>query len=201
MNVYFHINPLKNEIFYVGIGNENRPYHTKGRSDIWNRTVKKYGYIIDIAHSDISRNEAIKLEISYIKKLGRKDLGLGNLVNMTDGGDGITYGYKHRNEFTQEHKDKIGSAQKGIKNHRFGKKLTEDHKNKLLNGARRKDKKKRPPISEETREKLRIASIGRTLTQEQKEAIKTRLTGGKLSEETKRKISESHKLFHANKRK
>jgi hypothetical protein len=199
MNVYFHINPLKNEIFYVGIGNDKRPFHKRQRSDLWNNIISKYGYIVDIVHKEVSRGEAIELEKFYINKIGRRNLGLGTLVNLTDGGDGITKGFKHRNGFTKEHKEKIGLAQKGEKNHMFGKKLKECHKIKLLEGARKKGRKKKPPISEETREKLRIKSTGRKLTQEQIEVIKKRLIGSKLSEETKRKISETHKLNHKNK--
>ena len=52
--VYFHINPLKNHIFYVGIGTEKRPYSKIGRSDFWWDTVNKYGYIVDITLENLS---------------------------------------------------------------------------------------------------------------------------------------------------
>lgn len=86
--VYFHINPLKNEIFYVGIGGKGRPYNKKKRSKYWYDIVSRFGYIIDIVKDGIDWNGACKLEIFYIKKIGRKDLGLGNLVNKTNGGEG-----------------------------------------------------------------------------------------------------------------
>lgn len=86
--VYFHINPLKNEIFYVGIGNKKRPYDKRSRSIFWKRIFNKYGYIVNIIESDLNWDDACKKEIFYIKKLGRRDLGTGSLVNMTDGGEG-----------------------------------------------------------------------------------------------------------------
>lgn len=107
--LYFHINPLKNEIFYVGIGSKDRPYEKRRRSKLWNNTVSKYGYIVDIAHTNLTWEEACKKEKFYIKFLGRLDKGKGSLVNHTDGGEG-TNGYKH----TEETKLKIGLAFKGL---------------------------------------------------------------------------------------
>lgn len=110
--VYFHINPLKNEIFYVGKGKGKRAFE-KGsrRGDYWNRVVKKYGYIIDIVEDNLTEQEAFEREMFYIKKIGRKDLGLGTLINMTDGGEG-TSGCKKDNEgdknpmYNRNHSDK-----------------------------------------------------------------------------------------------
>ena len=88
--VYFHINPLKNEVFYVGIGSKARAYDKYARNKFWKYTTKKYGYIINIVKEGLSEIEAFDLEKFYIKKIGRRDLGNGNLVNMTEGGDGKT---------------------------------------------------------------------------------------------------------------
>jgi hypothetical protein len=41
-----------------------------------------------IIHTNLSRKESCELEKQYIKQIGRRDLGLGALVNHTDGGDG-----------------------------------------------------------------------------------------------------------------
>jgi len=40
-NLYFHINSVKNEIFYVGIGNNKRPFSKSTRSKLWHNVVKK----------------------------------------------------------------------------------------------------------------------------------------------------------------
>lgn len=89
MVVYFHRNPITYEIFYVGIGNERRPYsfYESSRNKLWHRIVKKYGLpIVEIIHPDISKEDACKLEIEYIKKFGIINEG-GILCNMSYGGD------------------------------------------------------------------------------------------------------------------
>ena len=86
--IYYHINPLKNEIFYVGKGFGNRAYTKSYRNKHWHNTVNKYGYIIDIVEENLSEDDAFKLEKFYINKIGRRDLDKGTLVNMTDGGEG-----------------------------------------------------------------------------------------------------------------
>jgi hypothetical protein len=50
--------------------------------------VAKTNYDIELVCEDISWKEACEQEITLIKHYGRSDLGLGSLVNMTDGGDG-----------------------------------------------------------------------------------------------------------------
>lgn len=87
--VYQHRRKDSNLIFYIGItsNNKNRPY-CKQRNKYWKNIVSKYGYIVEILIEDISTEEAKDIEIGLIEYYGRKDLGLGVLVNMTDGGDG-----------------------------------------------------------------------------------------------------------------
>jgi len=94
--VYLHINPIKQEVFYVGIGNiKKRPYskRLKSLNNHWHKIVNKYGYQVIIIHKDLSWQRACELEIKYIKQIGRHDKGLGSLTNHTDGGDGSN-GYK-----------------------------------------------------------------------------------------------------------
>ena len=89
--VYIHRKETNNEIFYVGIGStKKRAYesHKSLRSTWWTKTVNKHGRTVEILEDDISVEEAIESEISLIELIGRKDMGLGSLVNMTDGGEG-----------------------------------------------------------------------------------------------------------------
>jgi hypothetical protein len=86
--VYLHIRKDKNEVFYVGIGNEKRPYSKFGRSKYWSNIINKTDYEVKIIESNKTWEEASKIEIDLIKQYGRKDLNLGSLVNLTDGGDG-----------------------------------------------------------------------------------------------------------------
>ena len=87
--VYQHRRNDTNEVFYIGIGvQKHRAGKTGNRNKYWHNIVNKYGYTKEILLSDITWDEAIKEEIRLIKLYGRKDIGTGNLVNMTRGGEG-----------------------------------------------------------------------------------------------------------------
>ncbi len=86
--VYLHKRKTDKKVFYVGIGNPNRPYTIQGRTDFWWRIVNKYDYIIEVIQDNLSPKEAQKIEKELIEKYGRRDLKKGYLVNLTDGGDG-----------------------------------------------------------------------------------------------------------------
>lgn len=87
-------------VFYVGIGkSEKRAYKTLGRSKYWTSIVSKYGYKVEITHKNILWEEACSIEKYLIGFYGRADLKIGDLCNLTDGGD-TTIGYK----FTEETK-------------------------------------------------------------------------------------------------
>ena len=138
--IYFHINPLKNEIFYVGKGKGKRAFQKTGRSNYWNKYVKKYGYIIDISEENLTEQEAFDREIFYINKIGRKDLGLGSLINLTNGGDGASGCIP-----SMETKNKMSLAQKG---------------------KPKKQSKRRFPMSIEQREKISFLNKGKKRTPE-----------------------------------
>jgi hypothetical protein len=87
--LYFHRRNDNNTIFYVGIGGKTRPSDTTNRNRYWHNIVEKVGYSVEIIHTNLTWEQACILEIKYIKQFGRFDLGLGKLVNMTDGGDGV----------------------------------------------------------------------------------------------------------------
>jgi len=84
--VYIHRKKSDDTIFYVGMGNPDRP-KSKERSVVWHRTVKKHGYYIEVLLTDLSKEDACEIEIYLIEKLGRRDKSKGMLVNLTDGGE------------------------------------------------------------------------------------------------------------------
>lgn len=86
--VYLHRKATDDTIFYVGIGSKKRSKSKKSRNPYWINTVNKYGYYVEIIKEGLSQEEACELEIFLISEIGRKDLGEGTLVNMTDGGEG-----------------------------------------------------------------------------------------------------------------
>jgi hypothetical protein len=105
--VYRHIRLDKNEPFYIGVGNDTKFKRAKekcGRTLMWNRIVSKHGYKIDIIMSDIDRCVALEKEIEFIKLYGRRDLGLGTLINMTDGGEDGNLNHVVSKETREKHR-------------------------------------------------------------------------------------------------
>jgi len=219
--VYQHRRNDTNEIFYVGIGRNNRRPHSKWhRNGYWRNIVNKHGYSVEILHENIPYDECKKIERELILKYGRKDLGTGTLCNLTDGGEGIL-GLVHTEESkikigksvktklnSEETKKKLSDSSTGEKNGMFGKKHTEETKRKISESQTgEKNHMFGKTLSEETKIKLsniaknrdeeRIKEIsqyrkGKTLSEETKRKISESLKGKKLSDETKRKLSESH---------
>jgi hypothetical protein len=86
--LYLHRKKSDDTIFYVGIGNKKRAKSKRDRNVFWENTVKKYGYYYEIVEENLTWEEACHLEKKLIREIGRRDLGLGTLVNLTDGGEG-----------------------------------------------------------------------------------------------------------------
>jgi hypothetical protein len=96
--VYQHRRKDNNKVFYVGIGkHEKRAFDKTRRYKPWKDFVKNHEYTVEITHKDIIWEEACAIEKYLISFYGRRDLGLGDLVNMTDGGEGI----KNLSEFSR----------------------------------------------------------------------------------------------------
>ena len=170
--IYFHINPLKNEIFYVGKGKDKRAWSKSKRSNYWKNIVKKYGFIVDVVEDNLTEDEAFEREIFYIRKIGRKDLKTGPLVNLTDGGEGGI-----NKILSNEHRERISKSLKGNKRAQ-GKKLSDEHKEKIGQGSKNRIR------DNEYRNNLSIAAKNRKVNS---------MSGKKHSEETKLKMSESAK--------
>lgn len=170
--VYIHLKKTDRSIFYVGIGTEEkRAYCKYQRRPIWDRIVKKYGYIVEIVCRDITWDAACKIEQFLIKQYGRIDNETGILANMTDGGDGTLGQLASKETREKQRKAKTGS--------------------RLRLGA---------ILSQETKDKISKSLSGRKIPREIVEkAIVSRkagnhlppMLGKKQTEEGKRKISES----------
>jgi hypothetical protein len=152
-----HIKATDGTPFYIGKGKGNRFKHKSNRSTLWNNIVKKYGFDIILLEENITEQEAFEKEKYWIKRIGRRDLGLGPLVNFTDGGDGVSglkgfeginnpfFGKKHSEESLKKmSKSHMGNtAVKSRVNFdawNKGLKLTEEHKKKLSDNHSRKRK-------------------------------------------------------------
>lgn len=159
--IYAHIKIEDGEIFYIGKGCGNRAGKTTKRSSFWNNIVNKYEYDILLIEEHLSNEEALIREQYYIKLFGRRDLGLGTLVNHTDGGEGCI-------NISEEHRNKLSISSSGTNNPFYGKKHSEEALDKirlarskqiLTEETRNKYKLRKP--SEETRLKMSLSKIGK----------------------------------------
>ncbi len=126
--LYRHIRLDKNEPFYIGIGaSEKRAYNKSLRNNWWKKIVNKTDYEVQILFYDLTWEEACEKEKEFITLYGRKDLGTGTLVNLTDGGQGgCGRIFTHSNET----KLKISKQKKG-NNYWLGKKHNQESKDKI----------------------------------------------------------------------
>lgn len=134
--IYIHINLQTGEPFYIGKGKDNRYKSKSGRSKFWKNIVNKYDYDIMFLEENLTEDESFEREVYWIKRIGRKDLGLGPLVNFTDGGEGRS-GYMCSDETKQKLREKnLGKIQpRDVVNKialaNTGKKRTQEHKDKM----------------------------------------------------------------------
>jgi hypothetical protein len=143
MYIYKHIRTDKNEVFYIGIGNNKRAWQV-GRNRIWDGIVSKTDYIVEIIQDNLSYEEAIELEKYYIKLYGRRDLGTGTLANLTEGGEGLVGLVRtdeHKENISKAHKKSgiIPPSQKGnIRSEEVKKIISEKNKGRVLTDETRK---------------------------------------------------------------
>jgi len=96
--VYQHRLPNKGDVFYIGIGKaKKRAFSKSNRNKFWHNVVNKYGYEVEVLVENISWEVACKIEKELIEKYGRRCTDQGPLVNMTEGGEGVS-GYTHTQE-------------------------------------------------------------------------------------------------------
>ena len=175
--VYQHIRLDTNEVFYIGIGKtKRRAYSKSDRNKHWHHIVNKVGYSVKIIFDRITWEEAIAKEKKLIEYYGRRDKGLGTLVNMTDGGEG-TLG----RPMSEKHKRRVSDCHKG-------KKISEELKQKLFNANKGRQ------LSKEHKQKISNFQKGRILSEKVKQKISDTSKGRKLSEETRKRMSESAKI-------
>lgn len=148
--LYRHIRLDKKEPFYIGIGTiqviDNKYHYSRAkdksnRNIFWERIVNKTKYKVDILLESNNYDFIKQKEIEFIKIYGRRDLNLGTLCNLTDGGEGCSNislesllirnqklrGKKRSEEF----KKKLSEDRKGINNPCYGRKFSDEEKRKV----------------------------------------------------------------------
>lgn len=160
--VYRHIRLDKNTPFYIGIGSDEAGYYKRAfsksnRNSYWHNVINKTPYEIEILFDSMSWEDACKKEIEFINLYGRIDMGNGVLVNMSNGGEGVS-------GWSVESKEKQKKSMVGFKvTEETRRKLSESHK-----GYRH---------SQESLEKIRASSRSRPITKETREKMAATLRG------------------------
>jgi len=147
-------------IFYIGKGSGDRAFSTKDRNYLWKQVVKENkSYIVNIKEDNLTNEEALDLEIKTIK-----EIGMDNLTNLTEGGEGTDNSKLPPEKYKEWIKNK-SIAQTGAVGYYRGKKrpnhsqkMKELHKKGKYNYKHLKNK----VISEETKKKMSLAKKGLT---------------------------------------
>lgn len=180
--LYRHIRLDKNEPFYIGISTKilksssferefKRAFSINKRNRFWYNITNKVKFKVEIVLQSNNLKYIKSKEIDFIKLYGRRDLGLGTLYNLTDGGESNS-----GKIISQETRDKIRKANKGKIRSEF---------TKLQHSL----KMKGHITSSETKLKLSVSGKGRKLTESQLKALIKRNTGRVVSLNTREKLS------------
>jgi hypothetical protein len=161
--VYTHTRPDTNEIFYVGKGTGKRMKCRTNRNIHWQRIVDKAN---GFKYDVIAKNltEQEALNFEILMIKKMKEAGFG-LCNMTSGGDGVS-GFKHSDE------------------------MRENQRQRML-GVTPWNKGK--PTSDEAKEKMRLAKLGKKQSPEHIAKCAESRRGKKYTEAHCKAISESLK--------
>jgi group I intron endonuclease len=173
--------------FYIGKGKGDRyriSWHLHGKQLFLQNKIRKIGIDnikIKFLHKNLMEEQAFYLEEYYIFGYGRRDLGLGSLCNLTNGGEGPS-GYI----FSKETCQKISEALRGNQNTK-GKKHSEETRRKI---SKANSGKNHPMygkyISDEHKQKLRESRTGKPswnkgIPQTLEAKIKNSQNNGKLA--------------------
>jgi hypothetical protein len=162
--VYQHRRKDNNNVFYVGIGREEKRAYELGdrrRNRYWQRIANKYGVTVEVTHKDICLEEACKIE-EYLIDFWRGVNGKEAMANISDGGD-------TGNRFIKMPPEAVEKMRLS----KIGKKQSEETKRK------RGESISRALQNPEVRARYAAASTGRLHSDEAKEKIRAARLGGK----------------------
>ena len=166
-----------------------------GSGSLLRKAISKYGkenFSVEMICSCESKEELDEMEIYYIKLYNAQTDT--TFYNLCPGGESGLGGPKFKGHaHTEESKRKISEGNRGLKNAFYGKHHTEECKKHMSDMA-----KNRPPVSQETRDKLSKVHKGVKFTEEHKRKISESQKGEngnnygkKLSADVKDKISKT----------
>lgn len=139
--IYSHINKVNGKV-YIGqtCHKDERFYDGKYKTCVlFYKALQKYGglnngFITTILEDDLSKEEADKREIFYIKEYQSTNPEFG--YNICDGGSGV------RNAHTEEWKENHSKRMSGENNPNYGKHWDENHKRNLSDKQRGKTRQR-----------------------------------------------------------
>ncbi len=183
------------EPFYIGKGIGQRfKSHLHGSAKETNlykkrkidKIYKESGiepYIIFL-ENNISDEYALSKEINYIKSIGRSDLELGSLTNLTNGGEGVS-----GRIVSEELKKRFSEERKGVNNPMYGKKFSSSSI-ELLIGRIPWNKGLEGVYSEETKKKMGEKNKNKKQSQETISKRNKKNIGKKRTKEFSDKLSQ-----------
>ena len=192
------------EPFYVGKGSNGRYRGIHKNCEKLQKEIKSEGLeiIYHFLYENSFEDYAYDMEKILIKSIGRKDLGLGPLLNKCDGGRllvNVICSEETRKKLSEVNKGKklTEETKRKISEAKKGKHRSEETKRKI---SEAKKGKKRLPFTEETKRKISEANkgennpnYGKHRSDETKRKISEGNKGKKQTEEAKRKIGKARK--------
>lgn len=166
---YRHIRLDTNEPFYIGIGTKckdfnsleteyARAFEKRSRSFWWKKIANKTEYIVEILYESNSREEICNKEKEFIKLYGRRNLKLGPLINLTEGGEGFSG--RHTEKTKKQIKDWFtGKTYEDI----YGKEYAEDQRKKRSEAAKKAWKDMDENKRKEIHERIGKSNKGKTI--------------------------------------
>ena len=191
--VYRHRNKATNEIFYVGSGSLKRAGRKQYKTESWKNIVSKYEYVIEIVSEELPLDDSLDLEYLMIDTYGTIIDGDGPLVNI-------------RRDRHKLHSATISKLSKSLlgNDRALGFNHSKETKYKMASSRLSEGNPMFGKVhSEETKSKISKAKLGIGLSEDHKRKISETITGRmigdkngmfgkKHSDETRAKISKSN---------
>lgn len=193
--VYEHWRLDRDECFYVGKGKGRRAYSRSGRNSHWGNIVAKLerigsGYEIRMVAVGITEQEAFELEARRID-FWRDIVDLCNKTKGGEGVSGLVMSDEAKRKMSEKAKGRVGNKSM------LGKKHSEETKEKMrlakLGKAPNNAGKKysRKPLSAEHRAKLSLAKKGLRMSDEARSKLSELRKIRPINSETRAKLSAS----------
>jgi hypothetical protein len=196
--VYIHRRASNGAVFYVGKGVNDRAWQAspRRRSAHWRSIVKKHGLVVEIVADGLQEWYAHELERELIALYGRRDLGLGPLINLTDGGEGGS-GRKLSAESTERHAARTRAAASTPEWRDKQAQAARARSNSIEWKTRNQAGAQKRSASRQWREKIRAAAVRRSADQDYRKRLSMALTKAAADPDWRRRNTETNRKIRA----